>query len=94
MDRKKGEIPFRAVTLYVLKSKICQEHTQFWEAALGTARILMGGLIFGPGVWGGQWSRILFPAPSKLQPRYLTSFHKTFSPNGREKERNKEKKKT
>lgn len=74
MGRKKGEIPFRAVMLYVLKGKICQEHTEFWEAALGIARILMGGLIFGPGVWGGQWSRILFPAPFKTSAKIVDLF--------------------
>lgn len=39
---------------------------------------------------GGQWSRVLLPAPSKLQPRYLTSFHKPFPPNEREEGERKE----
>lgn len=69
MGRKKGEIPFRAVMLYVLKGKICQEHTEFWEAALGIARILMGGLIFGPGVWGVNGPEFYFQHHLKLQPR-------------------------
>lgn len=49
--QEKGEILFHAVILCILKGKLCQEPV-LGSSSGGQPGILMGGLIFGPRVWG------------------------------------------
>lgn len=87
--RKKGRSPPVLCVNALCSVRQTLPRVLFWEAALGQLRSLLGGLIFGP-CWGlgeedSQWSSALFPVPSELQPKSLTSFLQPFPPNEREK---------
>lgn len=70
--RRRGEIPFHAMMLCVLGGKPCQEFSsgkQFW----GQPTILLGGLIFGPGVWGST-AQSSIPSTIKASAKRLDLF--------------------